>query len=181
MQPGGGDDDETEISHRPEAFFDLFTESAENLRTGAELLQDLIVDYRDVELKAQRVADREHEGDEVTHEIIRELNTSFVTPFDREDIHQLAAGAGRHPGRVEAVADMCVLHHIEEPLPEMRQQADVSSAPPSRRTAPWRGCADVAALEPYWVEINRLENEGDRIYRGAVGGCSPASARRWPS
>jgi len=61
------------ISHRPEAFFDLFTESAENLRTGAELLQDLIGDYRDVELKAQRVADREHDGDEVTHAIIRRL------------------------------------------------------------------------------------------------------------
>ena len=72
------------ISHRPEAFFDLFTESAENLRTGAELLQDLIVDYRDVELKAQRVADREHDGDEVTHAIIRRLNTTFVTPMDRE-------------------------------------------------------------------------------------------------
>ena len=113
------------ISNRAEAFFDLFTESAENLRSAAELLQDLIGDYRDVELKAQRIADREHEGDEVTHAIIRLLNTTFVTPMDREDIYQLATALDDVMDAIEAVSDLFVLHRIEAPLPEMKAQIDV--------------------------------------------------------
>ncbi len=78
------------ISHRSEEFFDLFLESTRNLRETTELLKDLIEDYQDVDLKVRRIRDREHEGDEVTHAIIRRLNTSFITPMDREDIYQLA-------------------------------------------------------------------------------------------
>lgn len=158
------------ISNRKEAFFDLFTESAENLRTAAELLQDLIGDYRNVELKAQRIADREHEGDEVTHAIIRLLNTTFVTPMDREDIYQLATALDDVMDAIEAVSDLFVLHRIEAPLPEMKAQIDVlvlaavqteqalAALPNMRRER----------LEPYWIEINRLENEGDRLYRRAI-------------
>jgi predicted phosphate transport protein (TIGR00153 family) len=158
------------ISNRAEAFFDLFTESAENLRTAAELLQDLIGDYRDIELKAQRIADREHEGDEVTHAIIRLLNTTFVTPMDREDIYQLATALDDVMDAIEAVSDLFVLHRIEAPLPEMKAQIDVlvlaarqteqalAALPKMRRER----------LEPYWIEINRLENEGDRLYRRAI-------------
>jgi uncharacterized protein len=158
------------ISNRAEAFFDLFTESAENLRTAAELLQDLIGDYRDIELKAQRIADREHEGDEVTHAIIRLLNTTFVTPMDREDIYQLATALDDVMDAIEAVSDLFVLHRIEAPLPEMKAQIDVlvlaalqteqalAALPNMRRER----------LEPYWIEINRLENEGDRLYRRAI-------------
>jgi uncharacterized protein len=158
------------ISNRAEVFFDLFTESAENLRTAAELLQDLIGDYRDIELKAQRIADREHEGDEVTHAIIRLLNTTFVTPMDREDIYQLATALDDVMDAIEAVSDLFVLHRIEAPLPEMKAQIDVlvlaalqteqalAALPNMRRER----------LEPYWIEINRLENEGDRLYRRAI-------------
>jgi len=67
------------ISHRAEEFFDLFRESTRNLRETTELLRDLIEDYQDVDLKVRRIRDREHEGDEVTHAIIRRLNTSFIT------------------------------------------------------------------------------------------------------
>jgi predicted phosphate transport protein (TIGR00153 family) len=158
------------ISNRAEAFFGLFTESAENLRTAAELLQDLIGDYRDIELKAQKIADREHEGDEVTHAIIRLLNTTFVTPMDREDIYQLATALDDVMDAIEAVSDLFVLHRIEAPLPEMKAQIDVlvlaarqteqalATLPNMRRER----------LEPYWIEINRLENEGDRLYRRAI-------------
>jgi predicted phosphate transport protein (TIGR00153 family) len=158
------------ISNRAEAFFGLFTESAENLRTAAELLQDLIGDYRDIELKAERIADREHEGDEVTHAIIRLLNTTFVTPMDREDIYQLATALDDVMDAIEAVSDLFVLHRIEAPLPEMKAQIDVlvlaarqtehalAALPNMRRER----------LEPYWIEINRLENEGDRLYRRAI-------------
>jgi uncharacterized protein len=158
------------ISNRAEAFFELFIESAENLRTAAELLQDLIADYRDVELKAQRIADREHEGDEVTHAIIRRLNTTFVTPMDREDIYSLATALDDVVDAIEAVADLFVLHRIEAPRPEMVAQIDVlvRAAIQTEQALGALQDMDRDKLEPYWIEINRLENEGDRLYRRAV-------------
>ncbi len=158
------------ISNRSEAFFDLFTESAENLRSAAELLQDMIGDYRDVELKAQRIADREHEGDEVTHAIIRLLNTTFVTPMDREDIYQLATALDDVMDAIEAVSDLFVLHRIEAPLPEMKAQIDVLvlAAMQTEQALAALSKMKREQLEPYWIEINRLENEGDRLYRRAI-------------
>jgi uncharacterized protein len=158
------------ISNRAEAFFELFIESAENLRTAAELLQDLIADFRDVELKAQRIADREHEGDEVTHAIIRRLNTTFVTPMDREDIYSLATALDDVVDAIEAVADLFVLHRIEAPRPEMVAQIDVlvRAAIQTEQALGALQDMDRDKLEPYWIEINRLENEGDRLYRRAV-------------
>lgn len=158
------------ISNRADAFFDLFSESAENLRMAAELLQDLIGDYRDVELKAQRIADREHEGDEVTHAIIRLLNTTFVTPMDREDIYQLATALDDVLDAIEAVSDLFVLHRIESPLPEMKAQIDVLvlAAVQTEQALAALPKMKRERLEPYWIEINRLENEGDQLYRRAI-------------
>lgn len=158
------------ISNRADAFFDLFCESAENLRTAAELLQDLIGDYREVEMKAQRIVDREHEGDEITHAIIRLLNTSFVTPMDREDIYQLATALDDVLDGVEAVSDLFVLHRIEAPLPEMKAQIDVLVLAARQTEQALAALPNMRRerLEPYWIEINRLENEGDRLYRRAI-------------
>jgi predicted phosphate transport protein (TIGR00153 family) len=158
------------ISNRAEAFFDLFVESAENLRAATVLLQDLIEDYRDVEIKAKRIADREHEGDEVTHAIIRRLNTTFVTPMDREDIYQLATALDDVLDAVEAVGDLFVLHRIAMPLPEMKAQIDVLVLAAEQTEHAFRALRDMKRdrLEPYWIEINRLENEGDRLYRRAI-------------
>jgi uncharacterized protein len=158
------------ISNRADAFFDLSTESAGNLRTAAELLQDLIGDYRDIELKAQRIADREHEGDEVTHAIIRLLNTTFVTPMDREDIYQLATALDDVMDAIEAVSDLFVLHRIEAPLPEMKAQIDVLVLAARQTEQALAALPNMRRerLEPYWIEINRLENEGDRLYRRAI-------------
>jgi len=158
------------ISNRADAFFGLFRESAENLRTAAELLQDLIGDYREVELKAQRIVDREHEGDEITHAIIRLLNTSFVTPMDREDIYQLATALDDVLDAVEAVSDLFVLHRIETPLPEMKAQIDVLVRAARQTEQAMAALPNMRRerLEPYWIEVNRLENEGDRLYRRAV-------------
>jgi predicted phosphate transport protein (TIGR00153 family) len=158
------------ISNRADAFFGLFSESAENLRMAAELLQDLIGDYRDVELKAQRIADREHEGDEVTHAIIRLLNTTFVTPMDREDIYRLATALDDVLDAIEAVSDLFVLHRIEAPIPEMKAQIDVLVLAASQTEQALAALPKMKRerLEPYWIEINRLENEGDQLYRRAI-------------
>jgi uncharacterized protein len=158
------------ISQRADEYFELFARAATNLRTAAEQLKDLIENYTDVEAKAQRIQDREHEGDEITHEVIRRLNTSFITPMDREDVYSLASALDDVLDAVEAVADLFVLHRIEEPLPEMKAQADVLLRAAQQTEEALRALPRMARdrLEPYWVEINRLENEGDRIYRRAV-------------
>jgi hypothetical protein len=158
------------ISNRPDAFFELFDESAENLRNAAELLQDLIGDYRDVETKAKRIVDLEHEGDEVTHAIIRLLNTTFVTPMDREDIYQLATALDDVLDAMEAVSDLFVLHLIEAPLPVMKAQIDVLVLAARQTEQALAALPNMKReeLEPYWIEINRLENEGDQLYRRAI-------------
>ena len=158
------------VSQRPGEFFELFADSASNLRTGAEQLRDLIGDYTNVELKARRIQEREHDGDEITHTIIRRLNTTFVTPIDREDIYALASALDDVMDLVEEAADLFVLHAIESPLPEMKAQADVLvlAAEQTEQAVLSLAKMDVRGLEPYWVEINRLENEGDKLYRRSV-------------
>jgi uncharacterized protein len=158
------------ISQRSETFFDLFAESAANLSSAADLLVDLVEDYRDVEIKARRVAEREHEGDNVTHQIIRRLNTTFITPLDREDIYALATALDDVLDAIEAAADIFVLHSIETPLPAMKAQVRVlrSAVQQTEQAIAALPKMDRDRLEPYWVEINRLENEGDHLYRRAV-------------
>ena len=158
------------VSQRPDVFFDLFEESAANLLAATGELREMVHDYTDIELKARRIQEREHEGDEVTHAIIRKLNTTFVTPMDREDIYQLATALDDVMDFVEAVADIFVLHNIEAPLPEMLEQVDVLQRA-AEQTAQALGAfrnMRREQLEPYWVEINSLENEGDQLFRRAV-------------
>ena len=158
------------VSQRPEVFFELFMESAGNIRVTAELLHDLITDYTDVEMKARRIQEREHMGDEITHSIIRRLNTTFITPMDREDIHMLATALDDVLDSMEAASDLFVLHAIEEPRPEMLAQADVLLRAAIQTEMAIKAFTRLgnAELEPYWVEINTLENEGDKLYRRAV-------------
>jgi predicted phosphate transport protein (TIGR00153 family) len=136
----------------------------------AELLKDLVTDYTDVEMKARRIQEHEHMGDEITHSIIRRLNTTFITPMDREDIHVLATALDDVLDSMEAASDLFVLHAIEEPRPEMLAQADVllRAAIQTEMAVKAFKRLGKADLEPYWVEINSLENEGDKLYRRAV-------------
>ncbi len=153
---------------RQQNFYDLFDRQAENVVEGARLLRELLSDFQDLEAKHARIKQRESEGDEITHEIMRALNTSFVTPIDREDIHSLASGLDDILDFAEAVSDMILLHRVESPLPEMGQQADVLVRASEEIQSALRGLRTFNGLDKHWVEINRLENEGDRIYRNTV-------------
>src|SRR2546428_7593109 len=108
---------------RNENFYDLFVRAAANVADGAGLLLKLLTDYHEPEAAHAEIRQREHEGDEFTHQIMRALNTTFVTPFDREDIHRLASLLDDILDGIEAEADLLVLHHIEKPLPDARHQA----------------------------------------------------------
>ena len=153
---------------RGESFFDLFEKAATNVADAAGLLLKLMTDYRDPERSHAEILQREHEGDEITHQIIRALNTTFVTPFDREDIHRLAVGMDDVVDAIEAVADMCVLHRIDHPLPEMAIQADVLAQAAEQVRMAMGQLRGFKELDRHWVEIKRLENEGDRVYRQTV-------------
>jgi predicted phosphate transport protein (TIGR00153 family) len=153
---------------REESFYDLFVKQAETLVDGAGLLRDIVTNFDDVPAKARRLHDIEHEADEATHEVMRRLNTTFVTPLDREDIHELASSLDDVMDHMDAAADLLVLHKIEKPLPEMQIQAELLQRGAETTLEAMRSLPHFDRLESYWVEINRLENEGDRVYRRAI-------------
>ncbi|HYN35653.1 MAG TPA: DUF47 family protein [Actinomycetota bacterium] len=149
-------------------FFDLFEQMADKVQQGADALLELLTNYTDLDRKAGRVLDIEHEGDEITHEIIRRLNTTFVTPFDREDIHHLASNLDDVLDHIEAAAEYLQLCRIDRPLPQMVLIAGILSEAATKSAAAMPRMRKMKELEEYWVEINRLENEGDRAYRRTI-------------
>jgi uncharacterized protein len=153
---------------REESFYDLFVQQSGILVQSAELLLHIISEFQDVKSRARRLHDLEHEGDEVTHEVMRRLNTTFVTPIDREDIHELASHMDDVLDHMDAAADLLVLHNIEKPLPEMQAQAELLVKAALTTQDAMGRLPKFDALGDYWVEINRLENEADRVYRQAT-------------
>jgi predicted phosphate transport protein (TIGR00153 family) len=143
----------------------MFADSANNLVTGARLLVELISDGGNRAAIAEKMRACEHAGDEFTHAIMRRLNESFITPFDREDIYRLASSLDDVMDFMEAAADLVVLYKIEKLPHDVVGQVEVleRAAELTAEAMPrLRGMKD---LSEYWIEINRLENQGDQIYR----------------
>jgi uncharacterized protein len=169
---------------RDRVYFDLFEEAGRNIFVAADLLDRLIVDYPDNAHLAQDILNCEHEGDRITHDIIDRLNHTFVTPIDREDILALASALDDVVDYAEEVADYMGLYKIEAPMDQAIRLARVLKAA-ARQIADGipklRGFRDISE---HTVEVNRLENEGDRITREAVaslfdGGIDPMVVIRW--
>ena len=150
------------------SFYDLFERMAEKVTQGADELLDLLRNYTDLDRKSQRVLDIEHEGDEITHEVIRRLNTTFITPFDREDIHLLASSLDDVLDHIEAAAEYLQLHKIDKALPQMISLTETLADAAGKTREAMPRLRKMKDLESYWVEINRLENEGDRSYRRTI-------------
>ena len=153
-------------------FFDLFNRSAENTLEGARLLNDLLINYVDVDRKARHLKDIEHTGDEITHEVFRALNRTFVTPLDREDISHLASALDDVIDWIEQVARRIRLYRVDEPTAIARQFGRVilEQTEQIARAVPLleeRRNAD--ALERSTQEIHRLENEADDLLAEALG------------
>ena len=154
---------------RETKFFDLFADMANNVITGARQLRDLLQNYTDVSAGVQRIKGTEHKGDEIAHALFVKLNSSFITPFDREDIHTLASSLDDVLDYINAAADRLTTYKITSP-----PEAAVELATIILRQAEELAKA-VALLEKgdalieYCVEVNRLENEADGISRHAIG------------
>ena len=149
-------------------FVELFERLADRIAAGSRELVGLLEDYSDVDAKVARILDIEHEGDEITHEIMRLINTTFVTPFDRSDIHRLASTLDDVLDHIEAAAEYLQLHAIDQPLPQMGEMArTLATAAELTRDAMPR-LKGLKGLDAYWIELNRLENEGDHLYRRTI-------------
>lgn len=160
------------IIPQDDRFFDLFNRSAENTLEGARLLNELLVNFVDVDRKARHLKDIEHTGDEITHEVFRALNRTFVTPLDREDISTLASALDDVIDWMEEVARRIRLYRVDEPTPIARQFGKVilEQAEQIARAVPLlERRRNAEALERATQEIHRLENEADDLLAEALG------------
>jgi len=153
---------------REERFFDMFVEDAANVLHGARLLEAMLRTYEHPARQAKELFAVEHQGDEISHAIGKRLNTTFVTPFDREDIHGLISGLDDILDLIEETADTFILYHIDRPTPEAIEQAGVIVKQCELIHEALSKLRGFKGLQRYWIEIHRLENEGDRITRAAV-------------
>jgi len=165
-------------------FFDLFAEGGQNTLRTAKLLRDMLKKWPDDEGLAIDILKAEQEGDRITHDIIRRLNTTFVTPIDREDIHTLATQMDDIVDDIEEAADFMGLYGIEAPMDQSQAMADVLVKCCEQLYGLLQNLRGFKDLDHYWIEIHRLENDGDRIYRDAVAslfsnGIDPMVVIRW--
>ena len=156
---------------REEKFFDLFQESAENMVKVAHSLKEMIDSWEHVEGKVAEITELEHKGDTITHEIMSRLNRTFVTPFDREDIVQLAHVLDDVTDFIHSAADAMLLYMVERPGERAKELADIilQATEEIEKVLPQlRKRIILSSVLKRCVEINRLENLADRVYRSAI-------------
>jgi predicted phosphate transport protein (TIGR00153 family) len=169
---------------RDRTFFDLFVEAGENTLRAARLLKDMLENWPDDGGLSRDILKAEQEGDRITHDIVRRLNTTFVTPIDREDIYGLATQMDDIVDYTEEAADFLGLYKIEAPMAQAQEMADVLVQSCEQLSGALGELRGFKGLEHYWIEIHRLENDGDRISRDAVAslfanGIDPMVVIRW--
>jgi predicted phosphate transport protein (TIGR00153 family) len=158
------------LKFRPsdDSFYEFFNRAAANLVRGTELLSELALPDADSQSISERLVDAEHDGDRLTHDVYNKINSTFITPFDREDIYRLASTLDDVMDHIEAAGNLVYLYgltklpalprEMHELVAVLDQQARVTSDAMPRLKA-------MKDLKTYWVEVNRLENEGDQAYR----------------
>ncbi len=165
-------------------YFALFEEAGANVQRSAELLDQLLANYPENRELAKELAECEHTGDRITHDLIHHLNHTFVTPIDREDVYRLAGALDDIVDFTEEVADYLGVYRVEAPMVQAQQMAKIllSSCREIAKALPLlRGFQDISK---HTIEINRLENQGDRLIREALGalfdtGIDPMVVIRW--
>lgn len=152
-------------------FFDLFEEDAANVVAGAKYLKEMLDNYDNAPRLVKKLESYEHEGDRITHELFAELNKTFVTPLDREDIHTLAAAMDTIMDRIEAAGETMVLYDVDAPTEKAKLLADIivdSAEQIHQAISLLRTRQNVKGILAHCVEINRLENEADEVRRAVL-------------
>ena len=152
------------------SFYVLLTESAQHLIRGASLLAEMLAEGADHDDVARRMREAEHQADETTHAIVKKVNSTFVTPFDREDIYALASGLDDVMDMMDEVVDMILLYEVKLLPAELSAQVEVLQrcAELTAAAMPNLQSMQSQSLEEYWIEVNRLENAGDKNHRRTI-------------
>ena len=169
---------------REEKFFDMFIEDSANVLAAARMLEQFFGSYAEREPLAAQLRELEHHGDQMSHNIGQKLESTFVTPIDREDISVLISRLDDIIDLIEEVADTCILYGIEAPTPVAIQQAGIITKQCEQLHDAIVKLRHFKDLAPHWIEIHRLENEGDRIVRRAIAelfknGQDPIEVIKW--
>jgi len=169
---------------RDREFFDLFEEAAQNVLRGADLLDQMMARYPDSSDLTRDIVICEQEGDRITHDVHQRLNSTFVTPIDREDVLRLISDLDDIIDLIDEVADYLGLYKIEAPMEQAQLLAHVLMQACRQIAEAMPRLRSFDAISRYTVEINRLENDGDRISRDAIAslfesGIDPLVVIRW--
>jgi uncharacterized protein len=165
-------------------FFDLFIEAGKNGVHTANLLDKMMADWPDSGTLGEQIVEAEHRGDKITHSIVQRLNTTEVSPIDREDVYGLATALDDIVDFTEEVADYLILYRIEAPMLQAQALANVLVDATRQLFEALKVVGSFADLSVHTVEVHRLENEGDRLVRGAIaslfeGAVDPMVVIRW--
>ena len=167
-----------------EDFFVLFRRQAALVRQGCDQLHEMMERFDDREGRAKRLKDVEHEGDLIAHEIFERLNRTFITPIEREDIHDLASGLDDVLDAAEDIGSRLVLFGIQKSTPEALQLSQILARSGAQIEQAVDHLKDLKHLMSFTIEINRLENEADTVSRQVVadlfsGGHDLLDVMRW--
>jgi uncharacterized protein len=165
-------------------FFDLFAEAGQNTVRTAKLLRDMVEGWPETSHLAQEILLAEQEGDRITHDLIKRLNSTFVTPIDGDDIYALATHLDDIVDHIEEGADFMGLYRIEAPMEQAVKMTEVLVKSCEQLAGALEHLRGLKGLDVYWIEVHRLENDGDRLYRDAVAslfanGIDPMFVIRW--
>jgi uncharacterized protein len=169
---------------REQRFFELFVDDAANVLAGARQFEAMLRTYDQPETRAAEIRATEHRGDEISHDIGHRLEATFVTPFDREDIYGLISGLDDVLDYIEEAADAFVLYRIERPTVVAVELAAIIVKQAELLHEALSHLKGFKNLDKYWIEVHRLENEGDRLVRGAIAGLfndqkDPIELMKW--
>jgi predicted phosphate transport protein (TIGR00153 family) len=172
------------FSPRDREFFDLFEEAGRNALRAADLLDQMLRNFPETKDLARDILICEQEGDRITHDVIQRLNHTFVTPIDREDILELASRIDDIVDYTEEVADYLGLYKIEAPMEQAQRLAHILFQSTRQIVEAIPRMRDFKDISHYTVEVNRLENEADRVSREAIAslfdnGIDPMVVIRW--
>jgi hypothetical protein len=165
-------------------YFDLFVRAGENIVRVADLLDEMLASYPDSRHLASVIHDCEHEGDRIVHDVLQRLNHTFVTPFDREDIHVLVSVLDDIVDFTDEVADYLGVYKIEAPMEQAQQLAGLLAQAAGQVAGALKHLRGFKNITEYTFEVHRLENEADRLVRDAIGalfegGIDPMVVIRW--
>ena len=151
-------------------FFDLFARDGANLLAAAKELEQMLLSYDKLDERVIRIRQLEHQGDEIDAALEERLEQAFVTPFDREDIHELSARLDDIVDGIQEIAETLVIYGVKQPTDEARELARILSAQAVELEQALRKIESLKGLEPHLKAVHQLENKADGLSRAAIAG-----------